>query len=32
VFSGCEPAALRVAAEQAIAARLRERPPADLLQ
>ena len=32
VFSGCEPAPLRIAAEQAIAARLRERPPADLLQ
>ena len=32
VFSGCEPAALRLAAEQAIAAHLRERPPADLLQ
>ncbi len=32
VFSGCEPAPLRLAAEQAIAARLRERPPVDLLQ
>jgi Fe-S cluster assembly protein SufD len=32
VFSGCEPAALRVAVEHAIAAQLRERPPAELLQ
>ncbi|MFM2288261.1 MAG: transporter, permease, partial [Pseudomonadota bacterium] len=31
VFSGCEPAPLRLAAERAIAARLRERPPGDLL-
>jgi Fe-S cluster assembly protein SufD len=32
VFAGCEPAALRVAAERAIAAQLRERPPEELLQ
>jgi Fe-S cluster assembly protein SufD len=32
VFSSCEPAALRVAAERAIAAQLRDRPPEELLQ
>jgi Fe-S cluster assembly protein SufD len=32
VFAGCEPAALRTAAEHVIAAQLRERPPAGLLQ
>jgi Fe-S cluster assembly protein SufD len=32
VFAGCEPPALRSAAERAIAAQLRERPPAELLQ
>jgi Fe-S cluster assembly protein SufD len=32
VFAGTEPAALRQAAERAIAAQLRERPPAELLQ
>jgi Fe-S cluster assembly protein SufD len=32
VFAGTEPAALRQAAERAIAAQLRERPPEELLQ